>query len=311
MDIMTTCRSRSARWLLGCALAFSFSTTGGGAARAAAPVLKWKFTPGEALHYQMDQKTVTERVFNGQDLKTTVTQTTEMTWAVKSVDPAGTAEIAQTVDRIRTKIEPSVGKAFEFDSKEAEQPTGLIAAQVVPTLKALAGTTFLYKLSPQGEPSDIKVPESLIKSLKDSSKAAPKGGMFSEEGFKNMIKEMSFVLPGTPLDKPWTRQTKQPSPIGTMVLDKTYKYDGSEANAEKIVLDVKATFEPAPNLNVKLGGHEGKGVFLFDNKAGRVVSATVHDKTEMTGGPPTMPAKEINEISSVMKLVKTDSPPAK
>jgi hypothetical protein len=310
-----TARSRSSRWALGVALASSFALAhahgGGPSAVAAAPTLRWKFTPGEALHYQMDQKTVTELKNQEQTIKTTLTQTTEMTWKVESVDASGAAEIAQTFDRIKTRIESPFG-VVEFDSKDSSPPKGPIAAGIVPLLKALVGSTFHYKMSPQGEPSDIKVPEGLVKALKESGATAPNGGMFSEDGFKNMINEMSFVFPATPLDKPWKREVKTPSPIGTMKLEKTYKYVGTEDNKEKISLEVKVSFEPAPNApEFKLGPNEGKGVFLFDNKAGRVVSADVNQKLEVTFGPPEMQVNQITDTTSHMKLVKVDPAPAK
>ncbi len=193
---------------------------GGTTARAEAPTLRWKFSQGEVLHYQMDQKTVTELKIaaQNQDIKTTVTQIVETTWTVLSVDASGTAEMSQSIDRLRSKVEANFG-TFEFDSKADKQPEGLVAGAMVPVLKAMIGQKFRYKISPQGELSDIQVPESLLKTLKETGPAAGPG-MFSEDGLKNMIKESSLILPKESLDKPWTRQKKVPMPpIGSLVLD--------------------------------------------------------------------------------------------
>jgi hypothetical protein len=282
-------------------------------ARADAPSLRWKFTSGEALHYQMDQKAVTEVKANGQSVKTTVSQMLETTWSVLSVASDGSAEMAQTIDRMKTKIESPFGQ-FEYDSKEPKAPEGPIAASIVPVLKALVGAKFRYKISPLGELSDVQVPEGLMKTLKDSGPTAGNAGMFSEDGLKNMIRESSLVLPAETVEKPWTRQKKIPSPpIGTQVVDLTYKYEGTENGEEKIGTSAKIALEPAPNasLDVKLGPQDGKGSFFFDAKAGRVVRSSVVQKLEMVINVMNTEVTQTSDSTTEMKLVKADPAPSK
>ena len=315
---MTTARSRTARRALGVAVASAVAFTLGAAtapARAAAPVLRWKFTEGDAFHYQMDQKTVTQVKGPNQDIKTTVTQTIDTTWSVLSVDKdSGTASMTQTIDRVRTKIEFPFG-AFEYDSKSEKPPEGPLAAGIVPTLKALVGSRFQYKMSPQGELSDVRVPEGLIKALKEAGPASSNVGMFSEDGLKNMINESSLVLPkDAEKDKPWTRQTKIPSPpIGTMLLDKTYTYTGPDKEGDKITLDVKVSLEPDPksNFDIKLGNQEGKGTFYFDSKSGRVASSTVTEKIDMVIKVMNAEVNQSTDMSTTMKLLDPKSSDSK
>ena len=276
-------------------------------ARAAEPVLRWKFTEGEAMHYQMVQKTVTQVKGPNQDIKTTVTQTIDTTWTVHSVDrSSGTGDLSQTIDQVRTKIEFPFG-SFDYDSKSAKAPEGPLAAGIVPTLKALVGAKFRYKMSPQGELSDVQVPEGLLKALKEAGPNATSVGMFSEEGLKNMINESSLVLPmDTAKDKPWTRKTKIPSPpIGTMLLDKTYTYTGPEKEGDKITLDVKMALEPDPDskFDIKIDKQEGKGTFYFDSKAGRVASSTVTEKMDMVIKVANTEVKQSSDMSTSMKLL--------
>lgn len=278
-----------------------------GPARAAEPVLRWKFTAGEAMHYQMVQKTVTQVKGPNQDIKTTVTQTIDTTWAVLSVEKgSGTGALTQTIDQVRTRIENPFG-TFEYDSKSDKAPEGPLAAAIIPTLKALVGARFQYKMTPQGELSDVQVPESLLKALKEAGGNASNVGMFSEEGLKNMIHESSLVLPrDAEKDKPWTRQTKIPSPpIGTMLLDKTYTYTGPEKDGDKITLDVKVGLEPDPksNLDIKIAKQEGKGTFYFDSKAGRVSSSTVTEKIDMLIKVMNAEINQSTDMSTTMKLI--------
>jgi hypothetical protein len=279
-------------------------------ARAAA--LRWKFKPGETLHYVTDQKTVTAVKGGGLDVKTTLTQTIDMSWAVKSVAPDETAEMTQTIDRVRTKIESAFG-AFEYDSQAEKAPEGPIAASLVPLLKALVGAQFAFKISPQGELTDIRVPEQVTKALREAGPAGGAAGMFSEDGLKNMIAESSLALPKDDLakGKSWTRQTKIPTPpVGSMTLDKTYTYDGPDPAAgsgvDKVSLDTKIGIELAPGApsDFKITSQEGKGTFLFDTAAGRIVNSTVTEKVETLVTVQKTEITQTRDTSTTMKLVK-------
>jgi len=311
-------RCRSSRRAFGVAVAAAVGLSlahapGASLARAEAPALRWKFSVGEALHYQMDQKTVTEVKSANQNVKTTVTQTIDTTWNVRSIDDSGTADLTQTLDRLRTKIDSPFG-AFEYDSNQKKAPEGPIAGGVVPMLKALVGAKFEYKMSPQGELRDVKIPEGLVKALKEAGPTANNVGTFSEDGLKNMILESSLILPTKDLDKSWTRQTKIPSPpIGTLVLDKTYKYEGPKDDVEVIGLDVTVKLDPDPKstLDIKIGDQKGQGRFSFDNKAGRVVNSTVGERVEMLITVQNNKVTQSTDTSTTMKLVKTDAAASK
>ncbi|MGE3820480.1 MAG: DUF6263 family protein [Isosphaeraceae bacterium] len=286
-------------------LAVVASTTA--ASRATADELRWKFKKGEALHYEMVQKTVTEIKANGQEIKTTLGQTINSTWKVDSVAEDGTADLAQSLDRVRTKIESAFG-AFEFDSDVEKVPEGPIAAGVVPLLKTLVGATFRYKMSPRGELSDIRVPEGLVQKLKEAGPTAANVGMFSEEGLKNMILESSLNFPAEPLEigKSWSRQSKIPSPpIGTLVMNKTYRYEGPSQKGERIGLEVLIELESMPNnpIDVKLGDQNGKGFFIFDNQSGRVVESGVGEKVQMVIKVMDQELSQITDTSTAMKLL--------
>lgn len=292
------------RWLIS-AIAAMLVILWGSSSRAA--VLRWKFTPGEALHYEVEQKTITEAKFNNQDVKTTLTQIIDTTWEVKSVGSDGAADMTQSIDRIRTKIE-SAFATFEYDSMDGKEPEGPIAAGMVPMLKALLGAKFRYKITPQGELSDVKVPDGLIDKLKQASPGGAGGGMFSEKGLENMITESSLELPKEDLAKgaTWTRSSKQPmGPIGMLALDKTYRYEGEESNSDKITVETKGVLEPDPanKLDVKINAQDGKGTFLFDNHAGRVASSSVNQKMDIVIKVMDKEIAQRYDTSTVMKLV--------
>lgn len=254
----------------------------------AADALRWKFAKGETLKYIMEQKTTQEMKAMEREFKTTLNQTVDLHWTVKNVE-GEVAEMSQTIDRVRTKVE-APGNTFEFDSQSPKTPEGPIAGMLTPMLKALVGAEFSFKMNERGELSDIQVPKQLIESLSKAGPAATAGGMFSEEGLRNLISQSSLTLPANGLEKggSWTQQARVPVPmLGTMLMNKTYTYQGSDEkvpNQIKIGLDTKVTLEPAAdsNVNVQVKNQKGDGEFSFDNHAGRVRSSHVNDHMEMT-----------------------------
>lgn len=286
-------------------------TVTAGSTGAEAATLRWKFKPGETLRYAMEQKTVTTLKVPGQQIQTTLNQTIDLSWAVKGVAPNGVADVSWTIDRMRTQIESPLA-AFAYDSKAEKVPEGTIAAALVPTLKALVGAQFQFKVNPQGELSDVKIPEQVVQALRDAGPATSgSSSTFSEEGLKNMIIQSSLEVPGEDIakGKTWSKQTKVPSPpIGTMTLDKTFTYlgpDPGSANIEKIGLATKIGVEPQPDSNVKfeIDAQEAKGDFSFDNAAGRVVNSEVHEKMETTATVMNQKIQQVVDTTTTMKLV--------
>jgi hypothetical protein len=256
----------------------------------------------------MVQKTVTELKANGMEIKTTLGQTIDTTWKVGSVGDDGSAELTQSLDRVRTKVESAFG-AFEFDSKAEKEPEGQIAAQVVPMLKTLVGATFRYKISPRGELSDIRIPEGLVEKLKAAGPASGNISMFTEDGLKNMILESSLGLPADSIDlgKSWSKQSRIPSPpLGTLVMNKTYRYEGPSQKGERIGLEVVIELEKMADgqVDIALGDQNGKGFFTFDNAQGRVSESAVSQKVQMVIKVSGQEVSQTTETSSAMKLVE-------
>jgi hypothetical protein len=280
-----------------------------------AETLRWKFKPGETLRYTMVQEMSQGMKAMGQEIKSSVKQTIDLHWSVQNVDGDGVAELSQTIDRIRTKVE-APGSSFDYDSQGGKEPEGQNVSPLIPLLKAQVGAEFTFKMSGRGELSDIKVPQKLLDSLRQAGPLANAGGMFSEEGLKNMISQSSLMLPEQTLEKgkSWTHQGKVPVPmLGTMVIDKSYTFDGPspmEAGLDQILLDTKMTLEPAADSNVavKITSQKGTGEFTFDPQAGRVVSSRVKDKLQMSLSAMGQELEQSTDTLTTMTLAKDGAP---
>jgi hypothetical protein len=276
---------------------------------AGAEPLSWKFKSGETLRYTMVQETSQGMKAMGQEFKTNMNQTVNLHWTVKNVAGDGSAELSQTIDRVRTKVD-APGNTFEYDSESGKAPEGQIATLLTPLLKSLVGAEFTFKMNGRGELRDIKVPQKLIDSLRQAGPAAAAGGMFSEDGLKNLISQSSLALPGEAVEKgkTWKQQSRVPLPmIGTMVMDKTYTYQGPDSKSPgllQISLDTKVSLEPAADSNVavKISSQKGEGEFSFDSQAGRIVSSRVNDKLQMSLSIMGQELQQTTDTVTTMKL---------
>jgi hypothetical protein len=315
-------RQRAACWEAIFIRIVLWSLTAGLAATAAQPArgsetLRWKFKTGETLRYTMVQEMSQGMKAKGQEIKSSIKQTIDLHWSVKSINSDGVAELSQTIDRIRTKVEaPGPGSSFDYDSQGGKEPEAQNASPLIPLLKAQVGAEFEFKMNGRGELSEIKVPQKLLESLRQAGPLADAGGMFSEEGLKNMISQSSLMLPEQPLEKgtSWTHQGKVPLPmLGTMMIDKTYTFDGpslKEAGLDQVLLDTKVSLQPAADSNVavKITAQKGTGEFAFDPQAGRVVSSRVNDKLQMSLSVMGQELEQSTDTLTTMVLAKDGAP---
>ena len=269
--------------------------------------LKYKFKEGDKLNYttEMTQKQMMNIM--GNEIETSTTQNMDMTWIVKAMKD-GKAEVSQTIDRIRMKIDSPFG-GFEFDSKDGKEPEGPIGMIVGPVLNAMAGAEFTVTMTEQGDVTDTKLSEKLIEAVKSNPLLQQMGGAFTEDGMKNMIGQQGGnVLSKEAVKKgdKWNQKTelKMP-PIGVMKVSNTYTYQGPEdrdgANVEKIDVKTEMTIEPladaAAQVEFKVKSSDAKGTMYFDNKAGRVVAMTMNTKMAM----------EINAMGNVFDMVQNQT----
>jgi hypothetical protein len=155
-------------------------------------------------------------------------------------------------------------------------------------------------MSPQGEPADIRMPDKVAQTLRDLGPAASgAGALFSEEGIREMITQASLIVPKDDLaeGKTWNRQTKNVvPPIGTVIIDSTYRYEGpaagAAADAARIALTTKVEIQPAAeagagagaNTNaggLKIRSQKSQGTYTFDSGAGHLVDASVNELIEV------------------------------
>ncbi len=252
-------------------------------AAAADTTLRWKFTPGQKLGYVLIQKTDMKMEVQGKKVGTTFSQTMDMTWEIKGTDKDGTAEMVQTIDRVRFESTAPDGKQVEMDTADAQDAPGTPEA-MTKMFRAMAGSQFTMKVTPRGDIRDFQVPAKIVDAFKNAGPAAAMFG--SEESLKNMAGQSLVPFPETAVapGKSWKGERKLPMPFGTMLMDMTYTLEDATGPVENIGIDVKVQIEPKDGspIEIKLTSEDMKGHYRFDNTAGILKSSDVVQNISMT-----------------------------
>jgi len=258
-------------------LALGLATT----ARAAEP-LRWKFTKGETIHYSLVQNSENRMKSGTIESGSTVNQTSDVRWIVDDVSPDGVAKLTQIIDRVRVTLKAGDQPPFEFDSNDKDKaPEGLIAQQVTPVFKALAGFECTLTMDPQGKIKEVSIPPKTLEALKGSIQG-PMSNLFSEDAMKNMIAQSSLVLPEQALKagESWTDRSKLPvEQFGTIVTEKTYtlKDEAGASGEVQIDLNAKMNVEAGESrqFTLEIKEQKNEGRFTFDAAKGRIAGSHV------------------------------------
>jgi hypothetical protein len=250
-----------------------------GATRAAqaAETLRWRFTAGTAVRYEMTNEMKQSMALAGASTEVSSRQIIDMLWKIESVDDQGTAVMSQIIERMRVKISTLQGPQkieAEFDSSNAAaSANNPIAQSLGQVSKAMIGKPVTMKVSATGKLSDIVIPPDMIEGLK----AAPGvGAMFSEDYIKQLSSQSMLQLPEEPVDTgaSWTSETKADNPLlGQQTVVGTYVFEGvRERDGQtfaNISSKVEQQFQPAADSQVQVEVKEqssaGKIEFNLDS----------------------------------------------
>jgi hypothetical protein len=286
-------------------------TLAGWASKTHAEDLRWKLNTGEVLHYTLEGKQIENVKVLGKDKKSTKTNTTNLTWTVKSVSANGDADIALRFDRVRMHMEQPPFMPLDVDSSpnKVEVPDEFESAER--QIKALAGAEFAFTLRPTGEVGDLKIPAQTLKNLRDAAGQDAGGqGMISEQSLKEMLLQSSPpIFPSGSLEpgKAWKGKPSQmviPN-LGTLKVDQVFTFQGQDPKTPRLLLvgiEARVAFEPAESVTAKIRTQEGKGSLTFDSEAGRIVSSRNNQKMEMIISDRGQDIIQSTETTSAMTL---------
>lgn len=309
------------RTLLGTLALLALIAPGVATAQADVPAeisLRWKFTAGQKIAYEMQQETHTRLILPGNTVETRMKQLIDLTWEIKSVEPDGSARLTHTIDRMRMYMDGPGTNRFEFDSKVSSIPSSGMAP-VARMIKNVIGVPIELTMSPRGEVTDVKISDKLLDSLKlPGPNGQAVAGMFSEETFKNMASQGMVVFPSEALaaGKAWTASRTVDAPtLGKMRIDTTYTLkgppegDAKSPGLQQIDAALEVKLEPSARspVSVSVEQQNNAGQYLFDTNRGQMTSSSI--KQAMKLGLMTGNQQFTQEVESsvTMKLAEPES----
>lgn len=251
--------------------------------------LELKFKTGDKYQVEVVNKMNSTAVVNGREIASTVTQTVNALHEVLAVDAQGKGKLKQTIKRVRMTMDlPNLpGQKIEFDSDEPEKTKGSPFEMFTKSAANLHGSEFTMTLDPQGNYTDVIVPDDLVRKMNKTPFGQQIGGGNSKEQLKGMITGGGINLPEKSLSvgDTWKNESSMSTPAGTVTSKYIYAYAGkNEKGLHKLTAKVDIAFEPNPDRpagQMKMTSEGGTGTFLFDASLGRVVSSSLKNKTNM------------------------------
>lgn len=236
-------------------------------AHAADDALRWKFPPGERLHYTRSDQRLTRRAGEEESLL----RVTDMTLTVVSVEPAFGARLALSIDRIAYRKKTPTG-ATEYEASP-ERITGNPPPAHAASLRELVDVNFSFQATARGEVNDVRV-------------SARAGGVRGRPLPAATTQRVRHLLPLFPLPAgavapgtSWFGQLEYSEPVlGPCRLSTTYRYVGAQELDGRPV--ERVAFESAPEFpearadkaRPVVQACDWRGTIAFDNAVGRLVS---------------------------------------
>jgi hypothetical protein len=252
--------------------------------------LRWKFRKDKPYHYVLTQGMEMSMKVQNNDVKTKMSQVSEMTWKINTVKPDGSAEMTQVIDRIQIKVEGPGGN-FEIDSKRKDDGAQAgPAASINSMVQGIVGVPVDMVMSARGELTSIKIPEKFMEAMKT---AGPGGqafaGAFSEKGMKQAYEQSSMPLPekAVSVGTTWVQKRTFETPgLGNMDVDTTYTDKGElpgDANIRKIDAVVTVKFNTPENaqVSVRVASQDNAAKFLFNTASGHLSRSEIKQNMKM------------------------------
>jgi hypothetical protein len=249
---------------------------------------RWKFKPGETLHYVLERAADGKMSLAGNEFGIQMGMTFDTTWKCAGVNDDGTANVEQTIDRIQINMASPLSGEVKYDSAGSEKPSGPVWTLLGPMVDGMLGQTFTLKVSPTGAVSDITLPAKLKqafdKQVVGQNRQAGMGiggNAFNEKGIKELIEKAVLPLPET-ADKEvtWSQSFTNEIPfLGNEIAETTYSLKGDETVDGKQLVKIAAAteilFEPAesPRAELEITEQEGTATYYFDAEAGHMIKS--------------------------------------
>lgn len=245
--------------------------------------LAWKFTPGSALKYNVNQSMTMEVIVAGNRTTQEIKQTMVMGWDVQKVGAAGDALVGQTIERINMDFSGTLIESFKYDSADKTPPTTSMGRRIADSYSRILNQQFQVSMKPTGEITNVKIPETLMSALTTSG-----NGVLTEPMVKQMMTQSAITLPASAISRgqSWTTKQSIDLPYGKMSISSRLTHAGVDSATGFTVITMAPTIAIESGENaaqqVTLNASEGEGRVFFDAENGRIAKSELDLTMDLT-----------------------------
>jgi hypothetical protein len=259
---------------------------------SAQTTLRFRFTEGEKLQYEMEQKTIATRNVMNMDVQAKTILKRDLVWHIVAVNRDGSAQVQIKVIRAKMALDGVTGM-LDVDSMDKDDPADPVRKAASQQVKAMAATELSGTIQPTGEMN-----------LKASAKTIE-----DPELFKAMIGNIIFPTAAVAKGKAWSKTQELKTALGKMTIDNSYAYEGTVQKdgvmLEKISIKPDIKIEPMPNSPIKeIKEAKGSGQILFDNKSGRLIESVVNQYVQMEAVFGGINGQQTSDQTTTLRLKK-------
>ena len=247
--------------------------------------LRWKFRSGDSLRYTIVQDMDSSAEFGNEVVKSTFSQTIDMSWQVRALSADGATSLHQTFDRVRLKMVGGPAGTIEFDSASKEASDNPIIKALSDVFGNIVGQQFQVTIQPTGQIDNVIVPEKLKQAVRES--AAGQSGALNEKMLNDMMKQSAVMLPFERVSRgsKWVTEQNVQMPFGTMTITSAMTWVQTDAAGNAVidfVPSVKITPREGAAKTITLKSATGRGRVIFDIARGRVNKSHLDLTMQMT-----------------------------
>ena len=256
--------------------------------------LRWKWNQGEKLAYELRDNYTSRSTVDQEVFELTQDLTLDTTWRVKSVSPAGEANLVVTIGRVRFhangKGDAAIG-TMSFDSKHKTEPRRDAEKSVFHVLESLLGPEMTLTVNAQGRVSRFDLPKVLASTMEDQvtrELAGFFGDLFTADGLRHRLTHWLVALPTEPVAEKQSWREEKPGRLGktfTCLYSYTFAVRVDRDGHTAIKIDVKPELKwlgpEADKDRPRITEQDGQGIVYFDSRAGRMTESVVSQRVAL------------------------------
>ncbi|MBI2932111.1 MAG: hypothetical protein HYY16_10715 [Planctomycetes bacterium] len=245
--------------------------------------IEWKFKKGDVVRYEMSQTAQTS--MNEMEMKQEMLFGTTM--ETKEVDEKGAGTIEIKYDRVKVKMSGMMEVEYDSDAPkkgEGEDDHADPAAMMAKVWGAMVGASVTAKMSPKGEILEVKGFDKLMDSIVERFGDDQPGmgemlkEMYNEDQMKQMMQLSYGILPGKPIGKGDTWETKGKFALpgmGEMGLENKATLKEIREGGKEAVIGMETKIEKGEGdeAPVKISGGKMTSELVWSIERGRLESS--------------------------------------